>query len=102
MAVNGGAHGVEEYLEVKSIYGYEAECMIRLILAFIAIFGIAACGGDTAFPQATGKGTIRAINAITTSPEFGFLIEERFLSGVSFQARLGTAAMGQPGVHVQF
>jgi len=40
----------------------------------------AGCGGDSSLPEATGKGSIRAINAIPTSPEINFLIEEITLS----------------------
>lgn len=45
----------------------------------------AACGGDPSLPEATGKGTIRAINAIPLSSDVSFLIEELRLSSVGYQ-----------------
>ena len=35
-----------------------------------------ACSGSTQFPEPTGKGTFRAINAISTSPNINFRLEE--------------------------
>ena len=54
------------------------------IIVFIALL-TAACGGDPSLPEATGKGSIRAINAIPTSPDVSFLIEERRISSVVYQ-----------------
>jgi hypothetical protein len=54
-----------------------AGCLSALILA--------ACSGDSSFPEATGKGSIRAINAIETSPVIAFLIEERTIGSVAFK-----------------
>jgi hypothetical protein len=54
------------------------------IIVFIALL-TAACGGDPSLPEATGKGSIRAINAIPMSPEVSFLIEERRISSVIYQ-----------------
>jgi hypothetical protein len=51
----------------------------------MAIAVLAACGGDSNLPVATGKGSVFAINAIATSPEIGFLIEERAQGGVNFK-----------------
>lgn len=62
--------------------------MKRICIALIALIvanGITACGGDSSLPVATGKGSVRAINAIPTSPEFGFLIEERLLDGIRYK-----------------
>ena len=60
--------------------------MMRTLLAIFAITIIAGCGGDSALPTASGKGSIRMINAIPTSPEIGFLIEERVLDGVAYKS----------------
>ncbi|MCK5326786.1 MAG: DUF4397 domain-containing protein [Woeseiaceae bacterium] len=63
--------------------------MKRICIALIALIvasGITACGGESSVPVATGKGSVRTINAIPTSPEFGFLIEERLLDGVSYKS----------------
>jgi hypothetical protein len=46
---------------------------------------LAACGSDSSLPQATGKGSIRAINAISAAPEVAFLIEERSLGAIDFR-----------------
>ena len=55
------------------------------LLAIIAATAVAGCGGDSTLPEATGDGTIRMINAIPTSPEIGFLIEERALDSVAYK-----------------
>ena len=53
------------------------------VLVWVAL---ASCTGDTAFPVATGKGTVRAINAIKTAPGITFMIEERLISAVEFKS----------------
>ena len=56
------------------------------VLAAIALLAVAVTGCvESSRPQASGKGAIRGINAIVTSPELGFKIEERFLAGVNFR-----------------
>ncbi len=55
------------------------------LLAALAIT-IAGCTTDSNFPDATGKGTVRAINAIKGSPPVVFLIEERTLGSVDYKA----------------
>ncbi|MDJ0917313.1 MAG: DUF4397 domain-containing protein [Woeseiaceae bacterium] len=45
----------------------------------------AGCGSESSLPTPTGKGSIRAINAINTSPQFNFLIEERSLGTVGYK-----------------
>ena len=60
--------------------------MKRILLAIIALIAVAGCGGETAFPEATGDGRIRMINAISTSPEIAFLIEERALDNVAYKS----------------
>ena len=46
----------------------------------LALFGLAlalaACSGGSQFPEPTGKGTFRAINAISTAPNINFRLEE--------------------------
>lgn len=59
--------------------------MTRILFAFFAIVAIAGCGSESSLPQATGKGSIRMINGIPTSPEIGFLIEETALDGVAYK-----------------
>ena len=60
--------------------------MMRRLLAFIAVTAIVGCGSGSSLPEATGKGVIRMINAIPTSPEIGFLIEERALDSVPYKS----------------
>jgi hypothetical protein len=48
-----------------------------LLIYLLAVAALTGCHGETAFPQATGKGSVRAINAIKTAPDVSFLIEER-------------------------
>lgn len=50
-----------------------------------ALLLLAGCGSDSSLPNPTGKGSIRAINAINTSPTFGFLIEERPAGSMAYQ-----------------
>ena len=54
----------------------------------LALFTIAvllgACSNESAFPNASGKGNVRAINTIATAPAFSFLIEERLLGTIDF------------------
>lgn len=52
--------------------------MRKFCLALAAI-AIAGCTSDSQLPVATGKGSIRAINAVLASPSVSFLIEERSL-----------------------
>jgi len=46
---------------------------------------ITACTDGSAFPEPTGKGSIRAINAIGTSPTITFLIEERAIGSMAYK-----------------
>jgi hypothetical protein len=48
-----------------------------LILGCIATLLLGACTGESSRPVATGKGAVRAINTIPTSPAISFLIEKR-------------------------
>jgi len=56
------------------------------LLAIIAATAVAGCGSDSSLPEATGDGTIRMINAIPTSPEIGFRIEERVLDSIAYKS----------------
>jgi len=58
--------------------------MKRLILVF-ALMAVAACTSESNLPNPTGKGTIRAINAMAGSPAVGFRIEERLIGSAAFQ-----------------
>jgi hypothetical protein len=58
---------------------------ILLLLAGIGTLLLGACTNDSALPNPTGKGAIRAINAIKGSPEVAFLIEERTLGGIGYK-----------------
>lgn len=57
--------------------------LTRIALLSAAVL-LSACTGESAFPEATGKGSVRAINAIEASPEISFLIEERLIGGVGY------------------
>ena len=65
--------------------------MKRALLILIAAISLAACGGDSSLPVASGKGFVHAINAIPTSPEMAFLIEERLLGGMVYKAAYNPA-----------
>lgn len=58
---------------------------VFLLLTCLTAIVLGACTADSSLPTATGKGSIRAINAIKTSPDFGFLIEERLIAAVSYK-----------------
>ncbi len=58
---------------------------ILVVLAFAATLMISGCGGESSLPKATGKANLRAINAIPTSSEINFLIEERSLGTAGYQ-----------------
>ena len=55
------------------------------VLACVGTLFVAACGGDTKLPNPTGKGSIRAINAMPGSPTTAFLIEERGLGSAAYK-----------------
>ena len=57
---------------------------LNLFACFTALV-IAGCSGDTKLPEATGTGSVLAINAISTSPSIAFLIEERAIASVDFK-----------------
>lgn len=56
-----------------------------LPLALLGALVLGACSSDSSLPEATGKANFRAINAIPTSGEIGFLIEQRLIGSVSYQ-----------------
>ena len=55
------------------------------LIACIGALFLAACDGDSRLPDPTGKGSIRAINAIPGSPVINLSIEERFIAGVRYK-----------------
>ena len=63
----------------------------RLIALVVTIFVVTAVCGcvESARPETTGKGNIRGINSIVTSPDVIFLIEERTLGTVAFKQTSG-------------
>jgi len=61
-----------------------------LPLCAIALL-VGACSSDSSLPEASGKASIRAINAISTSPEFDFFIQERFLGQIAYKQSSITA-----------
>lgn len=61
---------------------------MKRIFVFLTCAGalfLASCTGDSQLPDPTGKGTIRAINAIPDSPQIAFKIEERTLNGIGYK-----------------
>ncbi len=51
-----------------------------------------ACSPESNFPVATGTGSIGAINAIATSPDFSMLIEERSMGLAAYKGMVGPAS----------
>jgi len=64
--------------------------LFPIVVALVAIAFIGGCA-KTSRPEASGKGTIRGINAVVTSPELIFKIEERSIGNVSFKTAAGFA-----------
>ncbi len=58
----------------------------------LAILILAGCTTETQLPNATGKGSVQAINAIRTAPQLSFLIEERTVSGIDYKDSSGTTS----------
>ena len=56
-----------------------------ILAACTALVTLGACAGDSKFPEATGEGSVRAINTISTSPAFSFLVEERVVGNVEYR-----------------
>ncbi len=59
--------------------------MMRLPVALILAITLLGCHGETSRPEAGGEGRIRAINAIATSPDISFLIEQRTIGNVGYK-----------------
>lgn len=57
---------------------------IYLLACLTALFAT-ACTSESALPDPTGKGSVRAINAIPGSPSINFRIEERTLANLAYQ-----------------
>ena len=57
---------------------------MKKLLLFFALLPLAGCGGESALPNPTGKGTVRAINAMPQTPTVAFRIEERLLDNLSY------------------
>lgn len=55
------------------------------LLAVAAALIASGCAQESSRPVATGEGVVRAINAISTAPNFGFLIEERFIDTLPYK-----------------
>jgi hypothetical protein len=60
-------------------------------VAALALLMLAACDTGSTLPVANGKANIRAINAMPSSPEFRFLIEERTLASVAYKSASSVA-----------
>jgi len=56
-----------------------------LLLASVATLLLAGCTSDSSLPSPTGKGAVRAINAIPGSPAVTFRIEERALADIAYK-----------------
>ena len=56
------------------------------VLACVSALVLTACTSDSQLPTPTGKGGVRAINAIPGSPFVEFRIEERSLSGLTYKS----------------
>lgn len=59
---------------------------IAIVVTLVAALTLVACGGESNLPTATGKGSVRAINAIAGSSELSFLIEERSVGNLQYRS----------------
>jgi hypothetical protein len=57
-----------------------------LLSSCLAALLISACTSGSKFPDPTGKGSIQAINAISTSPNIAFRVEERSIGNINFKS----------------
>jgi hypothetical protein len=57
-----------------------------LLATLVATALLGACAKESGLPQATGKGTVRALNAIPTSPRLALRIEERAVGDVPYKS----------------
>ena len=55
-----------------------------LLITCVSALIVSACTSESALPTPTGKGSIRALNAIPASPDIRFLIEERLLGTLGY------------------
>jgi len=62
------------------------------LLGCLATVVFAGCTGESNRPVATGEGSIRAINAIKTSPALSILIEERRIGNVEYKLSTNPAS----------
>ena len=63
-----------------------ARILMPLTLVSFLLLFLGACA-ESALPTATGKGEIRGINAISSSPPLSFKIEERTIGQVTFKGQ---------------
>lgn len=64
---------------------------MRLCAAILVTVALVGCHGETSRPEATGKGAIRAINAIPTSTDIAVQIGERSIGGVAYKSSFAPA-----------
>jgi len=58
---------------------------IFVLLACAGALAVAGCTSESKLPNPTGKGSVRAINAIPGSPDVSFLIEGRSLGAIAYK-----------------
>lgn len=63
--------------------------MKRWLLLAGLLLAVAGCTSETKLPNPSGKGTVRAFNAIVGSPEISYLIEESFLDRMGYRESSG-------------
>ena len=59
---------------------------IAILLPLALALLLSACGGESSLPKATGKASVRAINAMSGSAELVFLIEERTIGNLTYRS----------------
>ncbi len=71
---------------------------MRTLVYIVGVLALAGCSGGSQFPEPTGKGTFRAINAVADSPTLEFRVENAGLSSRSpfFDSSLGFRGITAP------
>lgn len=62
---------------------------MKKLAMLLAIIAMAGCSGDSSLPTASGKGTVRALNAIQGSPSTAFRIEEILVENLTYKEGSG-------------
>ena len=75
--------------------------LITLVATLAIVIAVSGCA-ESSREQATGKGVVRGINSVMTSPDISFLIEERGIGTVGFKETTGFNSYDDLGYNFNF